>query len=141
GKYRPESGVWQWYGYPLESTDHPDDWIGLSEIAVHDGALLVLERDKRGGPDARVKALYRVEMPTAAGVTGAADRPEVLTKTLARDLLPDLRATGGWVQEKVEGVAVAGNGKLFVVTDNDGLDDASGETVFLDLGPAHDALG
>lgn len=141
GKYSPESGEWQWYGYPLESTDHPDDWIGLSEIGVHDGALLVLERDKRGGPDARVKALYRVEMPTAAGVTGAADRPEVLTKTLARDLLPDLRATGGWVQEKVEGVAVAGNGKLFVVTDNDGLDDASGETVFLDLGPAHDALG
>ncbi len=66
--------------------------------------------------------------------------PEVLPKKLVRDLLPDLRATGGFVQEKVEGVTVGGNGNLYVVTDNDGLDDADGETVFLDLGPAA-ALG
>jgi len=133
GKYTGETGEWQWYGYQLETTEHPDDWIGLSEIVVHDGALLLLERDKLNGPDARVKALYSVAIPTDAGVTGADEQPQVLTKTLARDLLPDLRATNGWVQEKVEGAAVAGNGKLYVVTDNDGLDDASGETVFLEL--------
>ncbi len=100
---------------------------------MHDGALLLVERDKLNGPDARVKALYSVAIPTDAGVTGADEQPQVLTKTLARDLLPDLRATNGWVQEKVEGAAVAGNGKLYVVTDNDGLDDASGETVFLEM--------
>lgn len=44
------------------------------------------------------------------------------------------------MQEKVEGFAIAGNGNLYVVTDNDGLDDANGETVFLDLGPAGEAL-
>lgn len=140
GRYTPGSGEWEWFGYPLESTDAEGDWIGLSEITVHDGALLLLERDKRNGPDARIKAVYRVALPTEAGVTSATEAPPVLTKTLARDLLPDLLAPRGWVQEKVEGMTLGGNGNLYVVTDNDGLDDANGETVFLDLGPASDAL-
>ncbi|MGV0838192.1 esterase-like activity of phytase family protein [Mycolicibacterium thermoresistibile] len=150
GRYRPgengagengaEAGTWEWFGYPLESTDVEGDWIGLSEIAVHDGTLLILERDKLNGPDARVKAVYRVQVPEQPGVTGADQEPPVLSKTPARDLLPDLRATHGFTQEKVEGLAVGGNGHLYVVTDNDGLDDANGETVFLDLGPVDAAL-
>lgn len=104
------------------------------------GALLVLERDKLNGPDAKVKAIYRVEMPQDGGVGSAADVPEVLPKTLARNLLPDLQGSNGFVQEKVEGFAVTGNGNLYVVTDNDGLDDANGETQFFDLGPAAEAL-
>lgn len=139
GRYNPADQSWQWYGYQLDSTGAEGDWIGLSEIAVHDGALLVLERDKLNGPDARVKAIYRVQIPTEDGVSGTAV-PKALPKTPARDLLPDLQATKGFVQEKVEGFAVAGNGNLYVVTDNDGLDDANGETVFLDLGPAGEAL-
>lgn len=140
GRYTPADGKWEWFGYQLDGTDVDGDWIGLSEIAVHDGALLLLERDKLNGPDARVKAIYRVDIP-ADGVFTAAEPPKVLPKKLARDLLPDLQATNGFAQEKVEGFAVAGNGKLYVVTDNDGLDDANGETVFLDLGPAGAALG
>lgn len=139
GRYNPADKSWQWFGYQLDSTDAEGDWIGLSEIAVHDGALLVLERDKLNGPDARVKAIYRVQIPTEDGVSGT-EVPKVLPKTPARDLLPDLQATRGFVQEKVEGFAVAGNGNLYVVTDNDGLEDANGETVFLDLGPAGEAL-
>lgn len=135
GRYTPGSSEWEWFGYQLETTDVEGDWIGLSEITVHDGALLVLERDKLNGLDARVKAIYRVGMPDGAGSTSADQAPPMLTKTLARDLLPDLQATKGWVQEKVEGMTVGGNGNLYVVTDNDGLDDANGETVFLDLGP------
>src|SRR5690606_38071469 len=46
GRYTPASGEWEWFGYRLEKTDAEGDWIGLSEIAVHDGGLLVLERDK-----------------------------------------------------------------------------------------------
>lgn len=139
GRYDPADKSWQWFGYQLDSTDAEGDWIGLSEIAVHDGALLMLERDKLNGPDARVKAIYRVQIPTEDGVSGT-EVPKVLPKTPARDLLPDLQATRGFVQEKVEGFAVAGNGNLYVVTDNDGLEDANGETVFLDLGPAGEAL-
>jgi Esterase-like activity of phytase len=140
GRYTPDGDNWEWFGYQLEPTNTPGDWIGVSEIAVHDGELLVLERDKLNGPDARVKALYRVAIPDGAGVTSAADKPRVLPKTLARNLLPDLRATNGYTQEKVEGFAIAGNQNLYVVTDNDGLDDANGETVFLDLGLAAQAL-
>jgi hypothetical protein len=141
GRYTPADGKWVWFGYQLDGTDVEGDWIGLSEIAVHDGALLVLERDKLNGPDARVKAIYRVDIPADDVLTAADQAPKVLPKRLARDLLPDLQATNGFVQEKVEGFAVAGNGNLYVVTDNDGLDDANGETVFLDLGAAGTALG
>ncbi|MGV0718615.1 esterase-like activity of phytase family protein [Mycolicibacterium sp. XJ662] len=140
GRYTSDGDAWEWYGYPLESTSVEGDWIGLSEIAVHDGNLLVLERDKLNGPDARVKAIYRVVVPDGPGVTPAREAPPVLSKTLARNLLPDLQASNGYVQEKVEGFAIAGNGNLYVVTDNDGLDDANGETQFLDLGPAGEAL-
>lgn len=140
GRYTPDGDKWDWFGYQLDSTTAKDDWIGVSEIAVHNGELLILERDKLNGPDARLKALYRVTVPDAPGVTSAADKPKVLPKTLARNLVPDLQATNGYVQEKVEGFAIAGNQSLYVVTDNDGLDDANGETVFLDLGPAAEAL-
>lgn len=139
GRYA--NGQWEWFGYELETTGTEGDWIGLSEIVIHDGGLLVLERDKLNGPDAALKAIYRVDLPSGAGVTGAGEAPKVLPKTPVRDLLPDLRATNGFVQEKVEGMTVGGNGNLYVVTDNDGLDDANGETVFLDLGPAAAVLG
>lgn len=36
--------------------------------------------------------------------------------------------------DKVEGAAVDKQGRLFVVTDNDGVEDASGETRFMRLG-------
>lgn len=140
GRYTPEGDRWEWYGYPLEATSVDGDWIGLSELTVHDGQLLVLERDKLNGPDAHVKSLYRVAIPDGEGVTSAGEAPRVLQKTLARNLLPDLQATHGYVQEKVEGVTVGGNGNLYAITDNDGLDDTNGETVFLDLGPAAEAL-
>ncbi|WKG04670.1 esterase-like activity of phytase family protein [Mycolicibacterium sp. HK-90] len=140
GRYTPAGDKWEWFGYQLDTTSTKDDWIGISEIAVHNGELLILERDKLNGPDARLKALYRVAIPDSAGVASAADKPRVLPKTLARNLLPDLQAPNGYVQEKVEGFAIAGNENLYVVTDNDGLDDANGETVFLDLGPAAEAL-
>jgi hypothetical protein len=38
------------------------------------------------------------------------------------------------VLDKVEGTAVDTLGRLFVVTDNDGVEDASGETRFMRLG-------
>ena len=59
----------------------------------------------------------------------------VVEKTLVRDLLPDLKsATNGYVVDKVEGFTIDKAGEAFVVTDNDGVDDSSGETLFLRLG-------
>ncbi|MBF6211303.1 esterase-like activity of phytase family protein [Nocardia puris] len=132
GRYSPADGTWQWFGYQLETTDTEGDWLGVSEIVVDGDSLLVLERDKLSGPRARVKAVYRVAIPAGDGVTDAATPPTVLPKTLAVDLLAELRATNGWVQEKVEGMALS-DGTLYVVTDNDGTEDNTGETVFLRL--------
>ena len=58
----------------------------------------------------------------------------VVAKTLVRDLLDDLKSTGGYVVDKLEGFAIDSNGDAYAVTDNDGVDDSSGETLFLRLG-------
>ena len=137
GEYSPSTGQWRFFYYPIDPVESPTaDWVGLSEVvALSDDRLLILERDNAGGPDARNKRLYEVSI---AGVTpqpqGGATPFPVLTKTLVRDLLPALRATGGWTQEKVEGVAVTKDKKLYVVTDNDGVDENTGETILLRLG-------
>ncbi|WP_420174520.1 esterase-like activity of phytase family protein [Luteococcus sp. OSA5] len=135
GRYDVEAGTWTFYGYRLESTNVEGDWMGLSEIQLlDDDTLAVIERDKLNGPDARVKRIYTVELE-GKGVSDGQELP-VLDKQLAVDVLPHLQATHGWTQEKLEGMTVDARGDLYVVTDNDGVDDANGETVFLNLGRA-----
>jgi hypothetical protein len=58
----------------------------------------------------------------------------VVAKEEVRDLIPDLKATGGYVVDKVEGFTIDAAGEGFVVTDNDGVDDSSGETLFFSIG-------
>jgi hypothetical protein len=55
----------------------------------------------------------------------------VVKKTQVRDLLADLKAAQGYVLDKVEGFTIDAAGDAYVVTDNDGVDDSSGETQFL----------
>lgn len=133
GRYDVGTGQFAWWTYPLESTSTPGDWIGLSEITtMDDDTLAVIERDKLSGPQARIKRIYTVDLTSAPQPDG--QQLPVLTKTLAHDVLPDLAAGHGWVQEKLEGMTVDERGHVFIVTDNDGLDDNTGETVFADLG-------
>nr|WP_319495163.1 hypothetical protein [uncultured Desulfobacter sp.] len=40
---------------------------------------------------------------------------------------------GIWTAEKFEGLAVAAGGKAYAVTDNDGVNEATGGTLFLRL--------
>ncbi|MFE4057952.1 esterase-like activity of phytase family protein [Streptomyces sp. NPDC059096] len=131
GRYDVTAGTWSWYGYRIGTTTTPGDWIGLSEITVVGDRLAVIERDKLNGPSARIKRVYTVALPMSAAPS---DRLPVLPKKLAHDVLPDLRATNGWTQEKLEGLAVAGDGQVYAVTDNDGVDNSTGETAFLRLG-------
>jgi hypothetical protein len=49
------------------------------------------------------------------------------------DLIPLLTSTGGYVLDKVEGLAIAEDGTMWVSTDNDGVDDHSGETMFFSV--------
>jgi hypothetical protein len=58
----------------------------------------------------------------------------VVTKELVRDFLPDLAVLNGVTAEKIEGFAFDAAGNAFAVTDNDGVDDASGETLFWPVG-------
>ncbi|MER7273450.1 esterase-like activity of phytase family protein [Dactylosporangium sp. NPDC000244] len=130
GRYDLTNKTWRWYGYQLETTTTPGDWIGLSEVvAVDENTLAVIERDKLNGPNAKIKRVYTVKLPDT-------DTFPVLKKRLAVDVLPSLRADNGWTQEKLEGLTIAGDGQVYAITDNDGVQDATGETVFLRLGSA-----
>ena len=59
----------------------------------------------------------------------------MVDKQLAIDLLPAMQASHGWISDKPEGLAVTADGRVFAVIDNDGLNDASGEILLLELGP------
>jgi hypothetical protein len=59
----------------------------------------------------------------------------VVGKERVRDLIPELKSLNGYVTDKVEGFAVDVEGNGYLVTDNDGVDDSSGETLWLNLGP------
>lgn len=134
GRYDVAAGEWTWFGYPLSAPTSDGDWVGLSEITVVDrDTLAVIERDKLNGPAAALKAVYTVDLPKRDPRPGTVP---VLRKRLAIDVLPALRATNGWTQEKLEGLTIGGDGRVYAVTDNDGVQDATGETVFLDLGKA-----
>ncbi len=135
GRYDLGTGNWTFFYYPLDAPTSPNGgWVGLSEIvAVDETTFAVIERDNQGGPDATIKRIYEFS------VDGLTPQPEggvfpVVTKSLVRDLMPDLRAPGGLVLEKVEGLTILRNGKVLIVTDNDGVDDASGETQLINLG-------
>lgn len=136
GETKPRIGVydltaktWQFMFYPLDAVSSPNGgWVGLSDVtALGSGKFMLIERDNQGGPDARIKRLYSIDL------TGVADGA-TLTKSLMRDLINDLKAPGGSVPEKIEGAARLANGNVLIVNDNDGVDDNSGEVQLLNLG-------
>jgi hypothetical protein len=136
GRYDTDTGNWEFYYYPLDMPTSPNGgWVGLSEIvALGDVKFAVIERNNQGGPDARIKRIYQFS------VEGIEPKPQdegdfpKLKKKLVRNLIPDLTADNGLVLEKVEGLMVTADGDAFIVTDNDGVDDSSGETQLINLG-------
>lgn len=129
GVYDLAAKTWQFMFYPLDAVTSPNKgWVGLSDLtALGNNRFLVVERDNQGGPDARIKKLYRIDL------NGVADGA-TLGKTLVRDVLPDLRTTKGLTVEKIEGLAVMANGEVLLVNDNDGVDENNGETWLFNLG-------
>ncbi|TKW67629.1 MAG: esterase-like activity of phytase family protein [Paracoccus denitrificans] len=122
----PENNQWTGVRYPL---DKGDGWVGLSELALHGDHLYLIERDNLIGDAATLKSVTRVPLADLAFAPLDGDLP-VVEKETVRDLIPDLRKWNGYVQDKVEGMAIADDGTVWMVTDNDGVDDASGETLF-----------
>jgi hypothetical protein len=127
GRYNTKTGEWAWLGYPVDAA--PLGWSGLSELVAVDGnTFAVIERDNQRGPQASIKKIYAFDVP--ATWTGF----PTVQKRLVKDMLPLLKADHGWVQDKLEGLAIAGNHQTYAVTDNDGIDDSTGETQFFRLG-------
>ncbi len=129
GRYDRTLGEWTFAYYPLDVRQSPNGgWVGLSEItALGQSRFAVVERDNQANTDARIKRVY------AFSVSDTAFRPEgesfeTLSKTLIRDLVPDLKATGGMVLEKIESLAVTKKGDLIFANDNDGVGGSNGET-------------
>ncbi len=138
GRYEVATGQWTFVSYPLDPVPAGiAPWVGLSELTLlPNGKFAVIERDNQLGAEASIKRVYGVDLKSAnfqPFVVGTA--LPVVTKTLLTDVLDELRANSVYTPDKLEGLAVGGRGDVYIVTDNDGLDDSVGQTVFLNLGP------
>ncbi len=129
--YNTETGDWGAVLYPKAAPEK--GWTGLSEITAHGDHVYIVERDNQIGAHAVTKKLYRVPLIQMTPTELGGDLP-VVEKELVRDLLPDLQSYNGYVQDKVEGFAIDSSGMGYVSTNNDGVDDHSGETFFWKIG-------
>ncbi len=126
--YDPYNDAWDHVAWELEPIPANASWVGLSEITRTPRGYVLIERDNRTGDFAGVKNLALVKR--GAGRDGVVSADEKRNW----DMIPDLEDNNGWISDKPEGLAVTG-GWVYLVTDNDGVDDWSGETWFLELGP------
>ncbi|MBO6929358.1 MAG: esterase-like activity of phytase family protein, partial [Roseibium sp.] len=135
--YNPADKSWGFVHYPLDAPKSAaGGWVGLSEIvSLGGGEFAILERDNKGGEDAAIK---QITVVSVKGVTPAAhgETLPVLKKRFAMDVLPAMAQGKGWILDKPEGLTITSDGRLILLTDNDGVDDAPGETQLIDLGPA-----
>ncbi len=132
--YKPSTEEWGAVRYPLEKAEQ--GWVGLSEITINGDYAYIVERDNLLGKDAKLKKLFRVALSELKPGKLGETLPTV-KKEEVRDLIPDLKALNGYVVDKVEGFTIDAAGNGYVVTDNDGVDDSSGETLFFSIGPVN----
>lgn len=131
--YDPASREWGGVRYPLDAPAE-GAWNGLSEITIHGDHAYFIERDNQIGDKAALKAITRVALADLAPAPLGGELPVVVKETVL-DLVPLLAAaTNGYVLDKVEGLAIDADGTATIVTDNDGVDGSSGETLFMRVG-------
>jgi phytase-like protein len=139
GRYDVAKEKWHFYYYPLEMPmSAAGGWVGLSEITALDHEnFLVIERDNQANADAAIKSIYQFSTtgltPLEDPAVGTLPNFPVVKKTLVRDLMKDLAKTKGLILEKIEGMTVTKSGDLYIVNDNDGVDDSNGETQLLKI--------
>lgn len=129
--YNTVTEAWGAVLYP--KAEPATGWVGLSEIVAHGDYIYVVERDNQIGAAAVTKKIYRIPAAEMQPAPLGGALP-VVSKEEVRDLIPDLKRLNGYVQDKVEGLAIFADGEAFVSTDNDGVDDHSGETLFFSIG-------
>ena len=129
--YNMKSKSWGAVHYPLDKATQ--GWVGLSEITAYKDSVYIIERDNQIGSNAAIKRLYKVPVEQLKPLKLGEELP-VVHKELVRDFIPDLKSLNGYIQDKIEGFAIDANGQGFALTDNDGVDDSSGETLFFSIG-------
>ena len=129
--YNIETEEWSVIHY--RKTEPSTGWVGLSEIVAHDDFMYFVERDNQHDARAVTKLITRVPMSEMDRMVALGEVPAVLEPEVVVDLIPYLTSTGGYVLDKVEGLAIAPDGTMWVSTDNDGVDDHSGETMFFSV--------
>lgn len=129
--YNIKTNEWNAVHYPLEKTKK--GWVGLSEITYHDNHLYIVERDNQIGKNAAIKKLYRISL-TNLQPAKLGNHLTTVTKEEVHDFIPNLKATSGYVADKLEGFAIDADGIGYAVTDNDGVDKSNGETLFFSIG-------
>lgn len=126
--YNPKSKEWGAVRYALDKTEA--GWVGLSEITAQGDYVYIVERDNQVGDKAKIKKLYRVAIADLKPGKIGGELP-LVAKQEAHDFLPDLKAqTNGYTVDKLEGFTFDKAGTAYAVTDNDGVDGSSGETLF-----------
>ncbi|GGC01859.1 alkaline phosphatase [Marinobacterium zhoushanense] len=129
--YNLKQDKWGAVRYPIETPEQ--GWVGLSEISAYGDAVYIIERDNQIGENARIKRLYKVAKSELKPAPLGSKLP-VVHKQQVRDFIPDLKADNGYVVDKIEGFTIDNRGIGYAVTDNDGVDDSSGETYFFSTG-------
>jgi 2',3'-cyclic-nucleotide 2'-phosphodiesterase (5'-nucleotidase family) len=116
------TGEWDFFLYPLDAPPPGASWVGLSEIVNLGGdRYAVIERDNAAGGAAAVKRVYEFTLDGVEPTDGAPLAPDaevagkVIGKTLLRDVLEESAPF-----EKLEGLAVTTDGRLWSAVDNDG---------------------
>lgn len=130
GIFNTATAEWKFVFYPLGQPESQNGgWVGLSDIApLGGGEFMVLERDNQGGMDAAIKRLFTIELGDFSVEDGT-----TIEKHFYMDLVPHIAAYNGAMLEKVEGLAVTASGHIWINTDNDGVDDSSGEQLLIQV--------
>lgn len=134
GRYDVAAGEWTFAHYPLDAVESAaGGWVGLSELTLlDDGRFAVIERDNQLGSSAAIKRIYVIDPASVEFAPFGTELP-VLAKELLLDALPALDAASITIPDKLEGLALTADGTMWAVTDNDGVDENYGETVFISL--------
>ncbi|MBJ7471558.1 MAG: esterase-like activity of phytase family protein [Solirubrobacteraceae bacterium] len=139
GRYDVAAGTWTFALYPLDAVESPaGGFVGLSEITLlPDGkSVAIVERDNQLAENARIKRIYGVDLTDPSVSWKAHGEPlATVSKRLLRDAISELDAKSISVPDKLEGVGITKAGKVFLSTDNDGVDGNFGESLLFQTAP------
>ena len=136
-RYDVAAAEWTFARYPLDAVESPSGgFVGLSEITLLPGGgarVAIVERDDRIQGDARIKRVYGVDLEDADW-RAHGEPLDTVSKRLLRDVLDELDERSISVPDKLEGLGITKDGEAWLATDNDGVDENFGETLFFRLG-------